>query len=188
MCLLCLEAAGKQSSGEEWGTSMSELGVVITWVPTVLRPQIQEAASAPHLVARRLLQGESRLPAGRESTAPSQHSHDSSCVGTQLTGTRETLTLLSWVLATLWGSRLMHSSCSLGGRGGQRLAAGRCREPQNSQMRMPDTQADGERAVTVVPGRRTVGGQDKRSQRSRGRARGASSPGAELHEKVWGPG
>ena len=77
--------------------------VLIAWVPTVLRPQIQEAAPALQLVVRRLLQGESRLPAGRESTAPTQHSHGSSCVGAWLMGTRETLTLPSWNLVTLGG-------------------------------------------------------------------------------------
>ena len=60
--------------------------------------------------------------------------------------------------------------------------------PQNSQMRVPDTLADGEMGVTVVPGGRTVGGQDKKSQRSKGRTRGASGPGTKLHEKVGGPG
>ena len=59
--------------------------------------------------------------------------------------------------------------------------------PQNSQMRVPDTWANVERGVTVVPGGKTVGGQDKRSQRSRGRTRLSNGPGAELHEKVWGP-
>jgi len=44
--------------------------VLIAWVPTVLRPQIQEAAPALQLVVRRLLQGESRLPA--DSTFPQQ--------------------------------------------------------------------------------------------------------------------
>lgn len=34
---------------------MREVDVVITQVPAVLRPQIQEAASAPQLVAGRLL-------------------------------------------------------------------------------------------------------------------------------------
>lgn len=168
---------------------MRELGVVIARVPAMLRPQIQEAASAPQLVPGRLLQGESRLHAGRESTAPpTQHSHSSSCVGTQLTGTREIPALPCWVLVTLWGSGLMHSCHSLGESRGQRRAAGRCRMPQNSQMRVPDTLADGEMGVTVVPGGRTVGGQDKKSQRSKGRTRGASGPGAELHEKVWGLG
>ena len=42
---------------------MRELGVVIARVPAMLRPQIQEAASAPQLVPGRLLH------AGRESTA-----------------------------------------------------------------------------------------------------------------------
>ena len=90
---------------------MRELGVVIARVPAMLRPQIQEAASAPQLVAGRLLQGESRLHAGRESTAPpTQHSHSSSCVGAQVTGTSETLTLPSWDSANLgWRGR--------GGRG-----------------------------------------------------------------------
>lgn len=162
--------------------------VVITWVPTVLKPQIQEAAPAPQLMVKRLLQGESRLLAGRESTAPTQHSHGSSCVGTQLIGTREIPALPCWVLVTLWGSGLVHSCHSLGESRGQRRAAGRCRMSQNSQMRVPDTLADGEMGVTVVPGGRTVGGQDKRSQRSKGRTRGASGPGAELHEKVWGLG
>ena len=48
---------------------MRELGLVITWVLAVLRPQIQEAASSPQLVSGRLLQGESQLHAGKESTA-----------------------------------------------------------------------------------------------------------------------
>ena len=186
MCLGCLEAAGNQSWGEEWGASMREF-VLIAWVPTVLRPQIQEAAPALQLVVRRLLQGESRLPAGRESTAPTQQSHGSSCVGTQLTGTKEILALPSWVSATLWGSRLVHNCHSLGESRAQRRAAGRCKMPQNSQMRVPDTWANVERGVAVVPGGRTVGGQDKRSQRSRRRTREANGPGAELHEKVWGP-
>ena len=81
---------------------MRELGLVTTQVLAVLRPQIQEAASAPQLVAGRLLQGESRLHAGRESTTPpTQHSHSSSCVGAQVTGTSETLTLPSWDSANL---------------------------------------------------------------------------------------
>ena len=67
---------------------MREVDVVIARVPAVLRPQIQEAASAPQLVAGRLLRGESRLHTGRESTAPTQHSHGSSCVGARLMGTR----------------------------------------------------------------------------------------------------
>ena len=65
----CLEAAGNHSWGEECGTIMKELGVVITWVPAVLRPQIQEAASVPSTRGLRLLQRESRLHAGRQSTA-----------------------------------------------------------------------------------------------------------------------
>ena len=80
---------------------MRELGVVIARVPTVLRPQIQEAVSVPQLVAGRLIQGESRLPAGKESTAQTQHSCGSSCVGAWLTGTSETLTLPSWDSVTL---------------------------------------------------------------------------------------
>ena len=65
------------------------------------------------------------------------------------------------------GSRFVHSSHSLGGREGQRQAAGRCRVPQNSQMRASGTRVNGEKNVTVVPGRRTIGCQDKRSQWSR---------------------
>ena len=45
MCLGCLEAAGNHSQGEVQSASMRELDVVIARVPTVLRPQIQEAAS-----------------------------------------------------------------------------------------------------------------------------------------------
>ena len=84
MFLGCLEAAGNHSWGEEWGTSMRELGMVIAQVLAVLMPQIQEAASAPQLTAERLLQGKSRLHAEREGIALIQHSHSSSCVGTQL--------------------------------------------------------------------------------------------------------
>lgn len=40
---------------------MRELGVVIARVPAMLRPQIQEAASAPQFTAGRVLQGESML-------------------------------------------------------------------------------------------------------------------------------
>ena len=90
---------------------MRELGLVTTQVLAVLRPQIQEAASAPQLVAGRLLQGESRLHAGRESTAPpTQHSLSSSCVGAQVTGTSETLTLPSWDSANLgWVGGAVHT-------------------------------------------------------------------------------
>ena len=82
---------------------MREVDVVITQVPAVLRPQIQEAASTPQLVPGRLLQGESRLHAGREDCFTTQHSHGSSCVGAWLMGTRETPTLPSWNLVTLGG-------------------------------------------------------------------------------------
>ena len=74
---------------------MRELGLVIAWVPAVLRPQIQEAASSPQLVSGRLLQGESQLHARKESTALTQHSHSNSWVGTQLMGTSETPNLPS---------------------------------------------------------------------------------------------
>ena len=82
---------------------MRELGVVIARVPAMLRPQIQEAASTPQLVPGRLMQGESRLHAGREDCFTTQHSHGSSCVGAWLMGTRETPTLPSWNLVTLGG-------------------------------------------------------------------------------------
>ena len=85
---------------------MRGLGVVIARVPTMLRPQIREAVSAPQFMAGRLLQGENRQQAGRESTVPTQHSHGSSCVGTQLMGTSETLTLHSWDSETLRGPDL----------------------------------------------------------------------------------
>ena len=98
-----MEVACNHSWGKEEGTSMRELGVVITWVPAALRPQIQEAASAPQLMAGRLLQGERRLHARRESTAWTQHSHSSSCVGAQLTGTSEIPTLPSRDSVTLGG-------------------------------------------------------------------------------------
>ena len=39
--------------------------------------------------------------------------------------------------------------------------------PQNSQMRASGTRVNGEKNVTVGPGRRTIGCQDKRSQWSR---------------------
>ena len=41
-------AADNHSWGEEQSASMRELGLVITQVPTALKPQIQETASAPH--------------------------------------------------------------------------------------------------------------------------------------------
>ena len=40
---------------------MRELGVVLARIPAALRPQIQEAASAPQFIAGRVLQGESML-------------------------------------------------------------------------------------------------------------------------------
>ena len=90
-----MEVADNHSWGKDPGTSMRELGVVFARVPAALRPQIQEAASSPQLMSGRLLQGESRLHAGRESTAPTQHSHGNSCVSTRLTGNSETPTLPS---------------------------------------------------------------------------------------------
>ena len=114
---------------------MKELGVVITWVPAVLRPQIQEAASVPSTHGLRLMQGKSGLHAGRESTAATQHSHGSSCVGTQLTGTSETPTLPSWDSVTLGGP----DSCPAatvweeeGGKGGSRKMQGAPEPPDES--------------------------------------------------------
>ena len=118
-------------------------------------------------MAGRLLQGESRLLAGRESSAPIQHSHSSSCVGTQLMGTRDTNPAFLG-LGDPQGVHIRAHQSQPGRTRGPKVAAGRCRVPQNSQMRGPDTQADRERYVTVVPGRRTTGFQDNRSQQSRG--------------------
>ena len=112
---------------------MRELGVVIARVPTVLRPQIQEAASAPQLVAGRLLQGESRLHAGRESTAPTHHFHGSSCVGARLMGTRQTLTLPSWISAMLRDPDSCPAAAAWeeeGGKSGQQEDAGHLKTPR----------------------------------------------------------
>ena len=56
-----MEVADNHSWGKDQGTSMRELGVVFTRVPAALRPQVQEAVSAPQLMAGRLLQRESML-------------------------------------------------------------------------------------------------------------------------------
>ena len=56
-----MEVADNYSWSKDRGTSMRELGVVFTRIPAALRPQIQEAASAPQFIARRVLQGESML-------------------------------------------------------------------------------------------------------------------------------
>lgn len=67
---------------------MRELDVVIAFgVPTVLRPQIQEAASPLNSWLAGFCR-DSRLHAERESTAPTLHSHGSSYVGAWLMGTR----------------------------------------------------------------------------------------------------
>jgi hypothetical protein len=56
-----MEVADNHSWGKDPGTSMRESGVVFARVPAALRPQIQEAASAPQFTAGRVLQGESML-------------------------------------------------------------------------------------------------------------------------------
>ena len=118
---------------------MRELGLVTTQVLAVLRPQIQEAASAPQLVAGRLLQGESRLHAGRESTAPpTQHSLSSSCVGAQVTGTSETLTLPSWDSANLgWVGGAVHTCAQQPQPGRKRGAQAGCRKTRGAPE-LPD--------------------------------------------------
>ena len=131
-----MEVAYNHSWGKEEGTSMRELGVVIAWVPAALRPQIQEAVSVPQLVAGRLLQGERRLPVGKESTAQTQHSCGSSCVGAQLTGTSETPTLPSRDSVNLGGPdscRAVTAWVEEGGKGISRKMQGAPEPPDESK-------------------------------------------------------
>ena len=67
--------------------------------------------------------------------------------------------------------------------------------PQNSQMRASGTRVNGEKNVTIVPGRRTIGCQDKRSQWSRDKTARESvgsrmcsvqSAGPAQLPRVWG--
>ena len=56
-----MEVADNHSWGKDRGTIMREVDVEFARIPAALRPQIQEAASAPQFIAGRVLQGDSML-------------------------------------------------------------------------------------------------------------------------------
>ena len=80
-----MEVADNHSWSKDQGTSMRELGVLFARVPAALRPQIQEAASAPQFIAGRALQGESMLEGQvlLRITFPQQQSHGCLANGNQ---------------------------------------------------------------------------------------------------------
>lgn len=131
----------------------------------------------PQLVPGRLLLQESRLHAERESTASPLNIPTMAAAVWALEWEQGDTDLAFLELGDPQGrgSRLRAQQPQPGrkerGKDGQQEDA-EC--PRTPQMTAPGTRVNGERDVTVIPGRRTIGCQDKRSQWSR----------TKVHEKV----